>query len=224
MSYYVVRRMVPGYEDYERMVNGSNAHSGWPDLWEPERYAEGALYEEFKALCEQAAMMHRIGKANSITSHEESSVVKALVSIAKENQWEIRNKNDITFYGCQPIYAIPSDPEDDEMPTRWRDVVRWLDHRQTEDEKKESKSKMHHAQVRRTDFSLDYAALSELLGDLMPSCFCLTPQKLKDNRRKLSQESAVCRALVMLAEEDGWKKLDPRGYEGQLQSRVYRIA
>ena len=131
MSHLVVKILCRNYEDYERVETGGNAFAGWPDMWPEERYAEGALYREWK----ERADRHTYEVANGIYTpppppserqpeHDEESpktleqvIVMALLSIVREQGWHVRNAHAVRYLGVNPVYAI--DP-DEETPT-WED-------------------------------------------------------------------------------------------------------
>ena len=224
--------MVPGYEDYERLVNGCNAVQGWPALWEPERYAEGALYEEFKAMREQAAVMRRCSKSMPVSA-DGSVLVRALVSIAKDNGWKVQNQRMVDDYGLHPVFTIPPEPDADEMPTHWLDIVRWMDRQKTREEQAEADAKKQaeerEAKRRRDDhITIDYAELVEMMEGMVPKSVEVVRTGSLPKQNRVKRESAIIQALVELADEGKWKRTEPecggwRGWYGADTPRVYRI-
>ncbi len=139
MIYLVVRCLVPGYEDYDLYGAECNAYAGFPDMWPEEHHAEAALYDERKEWRESIEMMRRYRKAAPVEDADSGTIRRALVSIAKENGWRISNKDLVDDYGCSPIYTIPpAHKDEEEEPTRWSDIVRWKDRRQTEKAKRDA--------------------------------------------------------------------------------------
>ena len=80
MSTYIIPMFIQGYEDYEKYEQGGNAHTGWPDMWPEERYAEGALWRERKAMMEHIRMYGRL-KETYTPSAESSESVNGTLSI-----------------------------------------------------------------------------------------------------------------------------------------------
>ena len=208
MSYFIVRCLCPHYEDYDPYGMGRNAYSGFPALWEPERHAEGALYREFKEMREQAALMQRYAKTAPVKKDDEV-LIRALVGIARENGWAVKNEDAVKAFGCTAVYAIPPVVETEEMPERWVDIVRWFDRQKTKEEQAEAeaarKAEEKEAQ-RKLDnrIEIDYKALTEIMEDMMPDIEIDEITHLpKKNRSK--GEDKVVQALVMLADESGWE-------------------
>lgn len=226
MSYMIVRCLCPNYEDYDPYGIERNAVQGFPELWEPERYAEGALYEEFKAMREQAAMMRRYRKTMPACP-EHDVLVRALVSLAAEGGWELKNEYSIREYGVSPIYKIPPREDDAPAPTRWNAYVRWLDWQMSQEEEREVKRKEMEAECeakRRSDnrIVIDYAALSKMMGDMMPDIDIIVSRE-KPRQNKIPRKDVIVHALVMLADEGEWKRNSPSGFRGPVPPQVYRI-
>lgn len=226
MSYLVVRCLCPHYEDYDPIGMERNAVQGWPALWEPERYAEGGLYEEFRAMREQAALVRRYAKAYPPANKDGSTLVRALVSLAKENEWKVKSEDAERFIG-HPVYAIPPLPDDDPAPYNWNDYIRWLDRQKTRDEEAEAEAKREaeerEAQRRRDNrIMIDYSALVNMMGDMMPEMEVVTMRK-KPRAYRVPKADAIIQALVMLADEGKWKRNNPSGFRGPEPPQVYRI-
>lgn len=226
MSYFIVRCLCPHYEDYDPYGIERNAVQGFPDLWEPERYAEGALYEEFKAMREHAAMMRRYRKTMPACP-EHDVLVRALVSLAAEGGWKLKNEHSIREYGVSPIYKIQPREDDEPAPTRWNAYVRWLDWQMSKEEEREAKRKEMEAEresKRRRDnrITIDYAALSKMMDDMMPDIDIIVSRE-KQRQNKIPRKDAIVHALVMLADEGKWKRNNPSGFRGSVPPQVYRI-
>lgn len=234
MSTYIIPMFIQGYEDYEKYEQGGNAHSGWPDMWPEERYAEGALWRERKAMMEHIRMYGRL-KETYIPSAEISQPVngtlsileRALISIAKENEWKIKNQYSIEHYNCSPIFEIPPRAEDEEpMPEDWYAAIRWLDRQETKREQRlaeeERKKAEREAERRKASrWNINAKALVEFMGDMMPAHIQLTGSvnaPLRHlNRREL--QAAVC---AELAKANGWQRTEGNWYN--CYKRVYRTA
>ena len=234
MSTYIIPMFIQGYEDYEEYKQGGNAFSGWPDMWPEERYAEGALWRERKEMMEQIRMYGRIKE--SYTPSTESShptvgglsvIERALISIAKENEWKIKNQYSIEHYDCSPIFEIPPRAEDEEpMPDDWYAAVRWMDRQETKREQRlseEERKKAEREADRRkaTRWDIDAVALLKFMGDLMPAHLQLavSVNTTIRHRNRMELQEAVC---AELAKANGWKRTDGNWYNGY--KRVYRTA
>lgn len=234
MSTYIIPMFIQGYEDYEKYEQGGNAHSGWPDMWPEERYAEGALWRERKAMMEQIRMYGRL-KETYTPSAESSQHVngtlsileRALISIAKENEWKIKNQYSIEHYYCSPIFEIPPRSEDEEpMPEDWYAAVRWMDRQETKREQRlaeEERKKAEREAERRKASRLDInaKALVEFMGDMMPAHLQLNVSlntQLR-HRNRMELQAAVC---AELAKANGWQRTEGNWYN--CYKRVYRTA
>ena len=227
MSYLIVRCLCPHYEDYDPIGMERNAVQGWPALWEPERYAEGGLYEEFKAMREQAAMMRRYAKMRPVSA-EGSVFVRALVSIARDNGWRVKNQRTAEALGIRPIFTIPPEPDTDELPKRWIDIVRWLDRQKTREEEAEAEAKRDAEEreakrQRDNHIIIDYAALVEMMEGMMPDGVDVVREGPLPQYNRVKHESAIIQALVELADEGKWKRNSPSGFRGPETPQVYRI-
>lgn len=241
MSTLIVRCLCPNYEDYERFGMECNAYSGFPELWPEELHAEGALWEEHKRMREEYAMWRRYNQLRrelrmGDTEDEEVNeqalpiLVRALVSIAKENGWKVKNQEFADLYGISTIYAIPPMSDDEEMPTRWNDIVRWLDRQKTKQEEEEAEAEAHKAEreeQRRRDnrITIDYDALTKVMGDMMPPSFTIEfsgkPMHIVARHSHLGdRKELTAYVCAMLAEENGWERTPPEHYSGK---SVYKI-
>ena len=217
MSNYIIRCLCPHYEDYDPIGMERNAVAGFPDMWPEEKYAEGALWEEHKRMREEYAMLRRLGKY-VFASNEENTVglpvvVRALISIAKENHWMVKNQDTLKHYAVNTVYAIPPAREDNDepMPTRWRDIVRWMDRQLTREEAEAAEDERRKAereeQRRRDDrIEIDVQLLSDIMGDDAP--FLILDNQMKHTVRKAPKDRMELQtmACAMLAEENGWKR------------------
>ena len=241
MSTLIVRCLCPHYEDYDPYGIERNAVQGVPELWEPERHAEGALWEEHKRMREEYAMWRRYNQLRrelrmgdtddeEVNEHALPTLVRALISIAKENDWKGKNQEFADLYGISTIYAIPPLNEDEEMPTRWNDIVRWLDRQKTKQEQEEADAEAHKAEreeqrSRDNRITIDYDALTRVMGDMMPPSFTIEfsgkPMHIVARHSHLGDRkeltSYVC---ALLAEENGWERTPPEHYSGK---SIYKI-
>lgn len=133
MSHLAVKILCRNYEDYERVETSGNAFAGWPDMWPEERYAEGALYREWKERAARHAyeVAHGIYTPPSPPSERQSEynekspltreqvIIMALLSIVREQGWHVRNDSAVRYFGVKPVYAI----EADEEPPAWEDAA-----------------------------------------------------------------------------------------------------
>lgn len=227
MSTLIVRCMCPHYEDYDPYGIERNAVQGFPELWPEEMHAEGALYLEHKRMM-QYAHMHRprLAKADS---KDAPSIVRALVSIASENGWEVKNEDVIKRYGCNTVYTIPprTPEEEKQMPTNWDDAVRWMDKKMTQDERDEEEQKLKWEREKKkrrqaNRIEIDAKLLHDIIGNLVT--FCSEGGKravVKDRPSSHSREDIVSYALATLVCEKGWTQNDPCGYKG-VAPRIYK--
>ena len=207
---------INGYEDYERYENGGNAHAGWPDMWPEERHAEGALWQERKAMAEQYAMLQRYNQirkpeaeANGIG--KESVLVRALVSLARDAGWRIGNEWAIMYCNCNPVYVIPPEPEDDPRPTKWQDIVRWMDREKTAKEKREHenaerKEKLMQQLRRDNTISIDWSALTLMMEGMLPFAMAKPKSHIKKRRHFATRRQLQEYVCAQLAEETGWRR------------------
>lgn len=168
MSTYIIPMFIQGYEDYEKYEQGGNAHTGWPDMWPEERYAEGALWRERKAMMEHIRMYGRLKETYTPSAESSESVngtlsilERALISIAKENEWKVKHQVSDVF--LHTIYEVPPIPEDEPMPEDWYAAVRWMDRQETKREQRLAERR------KATKWDIDTVALVKFMGDLMPA-------------------------------------------------------
>lgn len=226
MSYLIVRCLCPNYEDYDPLGMERNAVQGFPDLWEPERYAEGALYEQHKAMMEQVAMLGRYYQAHPQPPSDSNIVARALVSIAKENNWQVQNAELVERCHVTTVYTIPPVNEDEPMPYRWNDMIRWLDRQKTKEEDeaiaaKKKKEELEAKRRRDNNIVIDCAALVDLMKDLMPD-LVIEGNNVKFARTKSRKElqTLVC---AQLARERGWIRNDPHEYNWRYREIPIKI-
>lgn len=235
MSTYIIPMFIQGYEDYEKYEQCGNAFAGWPDMWPEERYAEGGLWRERKAMMEQIRMYSRFNEtytpsaeSTQATDGTLSILERALISIAKENEWKIKNQDAIEHYNCSPVFEIPPCNEnEDPMPDDWYEAVRWLDRQKTKREQwlaEEGIKKAERDEKRRRDnrITLDAALLKNIIGDMMPGLFMDEGGKnvafvKRAPHSRIELQEIAC---AMLAEDNGWKMNDPCG--GKI--RIYKTA
>ena len=115
MSYYVKPTFCPNYEDNQHYGYVSCMLKTWPDMWPEEMAAEGALYRERKRMQEQMFFMardnvHRILHHFRVKCKKPSDIVKvALVSLADEQGWEVKNPDSIKYFGVSTIWKTSND-------------------------------------------------------------------------------------------------------------------
>lgn len=208
MSYFVVRCMVPNYEDYERIIE-SNAVQFVPPLWPEEAAAEIALYEEYLANREKISMLRRLYRLFKPKTKNQDLLESALVSAAKDNGWKIKNARIVKEYGVSVVYEIPARDDYEEAPERWDEYVRWLDRQMTKKEEREKRERKEREErfKRQNKITIDGAALVELMKDLMPD-LVLEGNNVRRERPKSRKElqTLVC---AQLASERGWIRNDP---------------
>lgn len=219
MSYFIVGAFVPGYEDYDQYGCKGNAFAGFPQLWPEEKAAESGIYREWKKMRELGAAMRRAAHLSILVHSEPQSIVeRALVSIAREEGWRVANPLEVERLGVSTIYSIPPDEDTEEdKPTRWEDIVRWMDQAQTKREQlAEIERKNAHRLVKHQDFPIDLQRLADMMGDLMPMP---APQNLK--ARKFANMSVTEKALVSLAMEEGWRVANSNQVKDYGVSAIY---
>ena len=211
MSYYVIGCMVPGYEDYDHYGTMCNAVAGFPDMWPEEKHAEGALYEEFNRMREQLEMMRRYRILHPQTA-KEALIEKALVSIAQENGWRVKNSDAVKDYAVSVIYDIPPLREDEigPMPTRWRDIVRWMDNQLTREEKAAREAKRakeeRERQRRRDDrIEINFGELAKMMEDMLPDNVTVVGGYC-GKKRQINRERLQAMVCAELARENGWRQ------------------
>ena len=110
MSYLVNPLLCPNYEDNDEYGSKGNAYSGFPDMWPEEMAAEGALYRERQRMKEQRFFLERDDVIRTIMHfrlkpHLPEHILKvALVSLADEQGWEVKNPDCVKYYQVKPIY------------------------------------------------------------------------------------------------------------------------
>ena len=221
MSYFVVRCMVPNYEDYERIIE-SNAVQFVPPLWPEEAAAEIALYEEYLANREKIAMLRRLYRLYKPRTKSQELLESALVSAAKENGWKIKNARTVKEYGVSVVYEIPPREDYEEVPTRWNDYVRWLDWQMTKKEEREAREKEEREEKfkRQNKIVIDGAALVDLMKDLMPE-LVIENNNVRFARPK-SRKDIQTLVCAQLARECGWKRNDPCGWTYGTPKQIFR--
>ena len=220
MSNFIVGVLVPGYEDYDQYGCKGNAFVGFPQLWPAEQAAESGIYREWKEMRELGAAMRRAGKLTILEHPEPRSIVeRALVSIAREEEWRVANPLEVEHFGVSTIYSIPADEDtEEEKPTRWNDIVRWMDRALTKREQlAEMERKDAPRLVKHQDFPIDLQCLADMMGDLMPM-----PVPVRKPRQKF--KTRVEEALVSIARENGWRTVESKRAEFLGIKKIYAIA
>lgn len=106
MSTYIIPTFIPGYEDAEPYVQVTMA-APYPDMWTEEKYAEGALWHEYKRNRELA-----VKRGFAFLSPEQHKWERVLARLAEENGWQVKNAYMVEMFGHRPVYAISSTPDD----------------------------------------------------------------------------------------------------------------
>ena len=153
------------------------------------------------------------------------TLVRALISIAKENGWKVKNQELVDIYGISTVYAIPPMSDEEEMPSRWNDIIRWMDRQKTKQEKADAEAEKLKAEQRRRNnrITIDGKALVELMGDMMPIGLKADGGEVKPNRVPRGRKELQAYICAELAKANGWKKKDPSGFSGK-PHYIYKIA
>lgn len=109
----IVDILCPNYEDRERIDLNGNA-SCYPDMWLAEKYADGALWLERKAMAERTYFMARDKAKVSIHNWVRCMpadgracykiLERSLLSLVRESGWVVRNEEGVIRYDVSPIY------------------------------------------------------------------------------------------------------------------------
>ena len=122
MSNLVNHLLCPNYEDYDPYDCKGNAYTGFPDMWEPEIRAEAGVYEERKKFQEQVFFMARDSVQRTIMhfkrmkakpSYISSIAEKALLQLAEEYGWKVKNADTMNYFGVQPIIRTSKHKDED---------------------------------------------------------------------------------------------------------------
>lgn len=112
MSNLVNHLLCPNYEDYDPYDCKGNAYTGFPDMWEPEIRAEAGVYEERKRFREQCFFMARdsvqrtimhFKRMGSDPSYITELARKALLQLAEEYGWKVKNYDSMKYCQVSPI-------------------------------------------------------------------------------------------------------------------------
>ena len=169
---------------------------------------------------ELGAAMRRAGQLAILEHPEPRNIVeRALVSIAREEGWRVANPLEVEHFGVSTIYSIPADEDtEEEKPTRWNDIVRWMDRALTKREQlAEMERKDAPRLVKHQDFPIDLQCLADMMGDLMPM-----PVPVRKPRQKF--KTRVEEALVSIARENGWRTVESKRAEFLGIKKIYAIA
>ena len=125
MSYLINQLLCPNYEDYDEYGCKGNAFVGFPDMWEPEIQAEAGVYEERQRLRQQIFFMARDSVQRTIMhfkrmkakrSYISSIAEKALLQLAEEYGWKVKNYDSMKYCQVSPIIRTSlGQYEDDSM-------------------------------------------------------------------------------------------------------------
>ena len=204
MSHLVNHLLCPNYEDYDPYDCKGNAYTGFPDMWEPEIRAEAGVYEERKKFQEQVFFMARDSVQRTIMHFKrmdaEPSYItelarKALLQLADEYGWKVKNYDSIKYCQVSPIIRTSlGQYEDDSMDV---DIEVFI----------KPKQEQH-----QTELIEPYMTKRERIHYEGKQQF---PDKDKKN--------VVAYALVELAAENDWQQTIPYCHMGRLESEVFRI-
>lgn len=95
MSYFVKPVLVPGYEDYERLIEGSSANT-FPEMWPAEWAANAAVIRRYNQWC-AAAPAH--------LKPAQRHAARVLADLARDNGWQL---NEAAAALGVIVYVIPS--------------------------------------------------------------------------------------------------------------------
>lgn len=178
---------VPNYEDYDR-VGINNGAAVYPQLWPEEMAGEGAIYRWHQFLnlqhhtmspSELVAYFQRM-----LTPDEETAYwnmfVRALVSLARECGWKMKNEWAVKEWGAHPIF-VTDQPLNDYQPPPPPDE----------------------------GIKLDMNALANHMGDMMHPSFRVRNESKhwRKPESRMELQELVC---SMLAKDNGWKEVQPK--------------
>lgn len=110
MSYYVKPTLCQNYEDYQNYGQTSCTLKTCPDMWPEEMAAEAGVYRERQRMKEQMFFLKKDDVIRTIMHfrlkpHIPDHIVKvALVSLADEQGWEVKNPDSIKNFGVSTIW------------------------------------------------------------------------------------------------------------------------
>lgn len=110
MSYFVKPEFCPNYEDYQDYGQTSCTLKTWPDMWPEEIAAEKGVYLERQRMKAQRFFLERDDVIRTLMHfrlkpHLPEHILKvALVSLADEQGWEVKNQDIIRNYGVSTIF------------------------------------------------------------------------------------------------------------------------
>jgi len=114
MGNLVVRILTANYEDYDKYDETSCTLKHWPDMWPEEIAAEAALYEERMERNRQMYFMAQDNVQRTIMHFKRSGFKrwemdelkdKALMSLADEHGWKVKNGDCVRYDKVTPIIA-----------------------------------------------------------------------------------------------------------------------
>jgi hypothetical protein len=110
MSNFISAFRLPNYEDYQDYGQTSCTLKTWPDMWPEEIAAEAGVYRERLRMKEQRFFMEDDEVIRTIVHFRlkprlpEHILKVALVSLADEQGWEVKNPDIISNYGVSTIF------------------------------------------------------------------------------------------------------------------------
>ena len=122
MSNLINHLLCPNYEDYDPYDCKGNAYTGYPDMWEPEIRAEAGVYEERQKMRQQIFFMARDSVQRTIMhfkrmkakpSYITELARKALLQLAEEYGWKVKNADTVNYFGVQPIIRTSKHKDED---------------------------------------------------------------------------------------------------------------
>ena len=188
MSHLVNYLLCANYEDYQDYGQTSCTLKHWPDMWAPERQAEHGVYEERKKFQEQVFFMARDSVQRTIMhfkrmkakpSYISSIAEKALLQLADEYGWKVKNYDSMKYCQVSPIIRTSlGQYEDDSLDV---DIEVFIDAKH----KKEQRERELLMQAMTNRERIHFEGKQQF------------PDKDKKN--------VVAYALVELAAENGWQ-------------------
>ena len=112
MSNLILELLCPNYEDYEKYGGPDCTLKHWPEMWEPEICAEVGVAEERKKMQNRLFVLARDSVRRTLRHFKrldaEPSYItelarKALIQLAEEHGWKVKNYDDMQELLVSPI-------------------------------------------------------------------------------------------------------------------------
>ena len=110
MSNLINPLLCANFEDYQHYGQTSCTLKTWPDMWPEEIAAEAGVYRERERMMKQRFFLESDDVIRTIMHfrlkpHLPEHILKvALVSLADEQGWEVKNPDSIRNYGVSTIF------------------------------------------------------------------------------------------------------------------------